>query len=156
MAYYEDLSDYEYYHKSFYRPVTKNVGWLGLEHEFPTEVPTETFLDKLWDFCLVSVAQMRGRHVCELCAGGNSYCYERNGGIINIGTAEIRAFSKTEIIYAAPNLIYHYVKIHHYRPPDDFLLSILNGPAPPSQVYFDRLKEVNLDWNKTWGHHLSL
>jgi hypothetical protein len=149
MAYYEDLSEYTYHMSSFFRPGTKNVGWLALGHEFGKEEPAEETLDRLWSFCKVSVAQMRGIHECEFCSDGHSYNAERNGERLLLGTSEIRVFSRTGEIYAAPTLIYHYMKFHNYRPPDEFVRALYEGPNPPSQEYFDRLGELGLEWNRT-------
>ena len=61
----------------------------------------------------------------------------------------IRVFGKDGLIYAAPTLLYHYVSVHHYRPPDEFVRALNEGPRPPSQEYFERLQELGLRWNKT-------
>ena len=149
MTYYEDLSDYTYHGSAFYRPATKNIGWLGLGHEFPKLAPTEELLDSIWTYCKISVAQMRGTHECEFCPRGDWHHGERNGERLLLGSSEIRVFGKGESIYAAPTLIYHYAFLHHYKPPDEFLLALREGPRPPSHEYFERLKQLSLDWNRT-------
>jgi hypothetical protein len=149
MTYLKDLSDYTYHHSVFYRPGTKNVGWLGLGHDFKKEKPTEEILDTLWSFCKISVAQMRGMHECEFCSTGDSYKAERNGEKLLLGDSEIRVFWRKGDIYAAPTLIYHYVSVHHYGPPGEFIRALAEGPAPSSQEYFDRLAELGLEWKKT-------
>jgi hypothetical protein len=58
---------------------------------------------------------------------------ERHGQVKLIGSAEIRAFG--DVIYAAPTLIYHYVLVHHYKPPSDFVRALLTGPRPDSDAY---------------------
>lgn len=35
MAYFEDLSVYSYHNSFFYRPDTRNVGWLAKGQDFP-------------------------------------------------------------------------------------------------------------------------
>jgi len=74
---------------------------------------------------------------------------ERNGKRLLLGSAEIRAFSETKEVYAAPNLIYHYVSVHKYRPPECFLEAVRTGPRPPSAEYTDRLSELGLALNTT-------
>jgi hypothetical protein len=149
MTYYVDLSDYTYHCAAFYRPGTKNVGWLASGHKFEKAEPTEAILNELWNFCKVSVAQMRGIHECEFCSDEHSYYAERNGEHLLLGTSEIRVFPKQGAIYAAPTLIYHYVMAHKYKPPDEFVRALVEGPAPPNQEYFDRLRELGLEWNWT-------
>lgn len=148
MTYYKDLSEYGYHDGMFYRPGTRNVGWLGLGHEFEQAEPSDEILDRLWSFCKISVAQMRGIHECEFCRD-DSYYAERKGEALLLGSSEIRVFSYGGEIYAAPTLIYHYVRSHNYRPPDEFIRALREGPAPESQEYFDRLKELGLEWNRT-------
>ncbi len=53
MTYYKDLTEYSY---GGYAPMTRNVGWLGLEHEFKQADPEDDVLEKLWNFCKISVA----------------------------------------------------------------------------------------------------
>jgi hypothetical protein len=69
----------------------------------------------------------------------------RNGEELLLGSAEIRVFGKGELIYAAPNLIYHYVSVHCYKPPEEFLQALEEGPSPPGSEYFKRLTNLNLD-----------
>jgi hypothetical protein len=147
MTFYQDLSEYTY-HRAHSRPGMRNVGWLGLGHEFNQAAPTEEILDRIWDFCKISVAQMRGIHQCEFCED-DSYYAERNGESLLLGSSEIRVFSSSGQIYAAPNLIYHYLKRHHYKPPDEFIDAILGGPVSPRKEYLDRLRDFDIQWNWT-------
>jgi hypothetical protein len=161
MAYLEDLSEYTYA-STFYRPVTKAVGWLSRDHKFETALPTDELLDLIWQYCKFRVAQMRGRHVCDFCPTGLSAAHdlssqldalrrgyslqrtERDSEVLLPGSAEIRVFGKDELIYAAPNLIYHYVSVHHYRPPDEFLEALKSAPRPPHADYCSRLGQLDL------------
>lgn len=147
MAYFKDLSDYAYAADSI--PGTKAIGWLSRGHAFPTMAPDEEVLDLLWLYCSISVEQTRGMHDCEFCPVGSARYFERNGHRLLLGTSEIRVFSRDGQIYAAPTLIYHYVAVHRYKPPDEFLQALREGPRPPSQEYFDTLAKLNLEWNKT-------
>jgi hypothetical protein len=147
MAYFEDLSDYTYFRS--YHPRTKNVGWLDSAHQFSKATPTEEFLDLLWNYCKISVAQTRGIHECEMCPSNTSHYVLRDGQPLLLGSAEIRVFAKDGVIYAAPTLVYHYVSIHNYSPPHEFVRALSEGPEPSTSEYFARLKELGLDWNKT-------
>jgi hypothetical protein len=149
MAYFEDLSDYTYADAYFYRPGTTNIGWLGLGIDFNKMEPDEEPLGRIWEYCTISVAQMRGLHLCELCSERDSNTPERDGRALLLGSAEIRVFSKSGDIYAAPNLIYHYVSAHRYRPPDAFIRALSEGPSPPGPQYFDQLSALGLEWGTT-------
>jgi hypothetical protein len=146
MTYFPDLSDYTY--SRDFRPGA-NVGWLGAGHAFETADPTEEFLERLWSFCKISVARTRGLHDCEFCADEHAWYVKRNGEPLLLGSSEIRAFSMNGAIYAAPTLIYHYVSVHKYRPPDEFVRAIMDGLAPPAREYFNRLEELGLEWKMT-------
>ncbi len=149
MAFIPDLSEYTYANSAFGRPGTKAIGWLTLGHSFPTATPKEKDLDLLWQHCSISVARMRGGHDCEFCPVGSARYAERNGEKRLLGVAEIRVFSRDGKVYASPTLIYHYVAVHHYLPPDEFLSALREGPHPPTQEYFDVLTKLNLEWMRT-------
>lgn len=149
MAYFKDLSDYEYDRESV-RARTKTVGWLARGHRFPVATPAEDLLDLLWSYCCsISVAPKRGVHPCEFCLAPGTFQVERHGKRLLLGAAEIRVFSQEGITYAAPTLIYHYVAAHHYKPPDEFLDALRSGPGPGSQEYFDALNTAQLEWTRT-------
>src|SRR5579859_2442431 len=149
MTYYRDLSGYEYF-PEYDRPGTKNIGWLEHGHEFDIMVPSEEILELLWRFCAVSVVQTRGLHDCDLCTPCARVSARKDGLLcLLLGSAEIRVFSRAGEIFAAPNLIYHYVNTHHYKPPDEFLRALREGPNPPSAEYFEQLKKLNLEWDET-------
>jgi len=42
-------------------------------------------------------------------------------------------------------MIYHYVQAHYYKPPDEFLRALREGPKPPSREYFDLIKKLDLE-----------
>ena len=148
MAYFKDLSNYEYDRSSVHLR-TKTVGWLARGHEFSSATPDEGLLDLLWSYCSISVAPTRGVHPCEFCLAPGTFQVERHGKRLLLGAAEIRVFSQKGITYAAPTLIYHYVAAHHYKPPDEFLDALENGPRPGSQQYTDALDAAQLEWTRT-------
>jgi hypothetical protein len=45
--------------------------------------------------------------------------------------------------------VYHYVSVHHYKPPDEFVRALREGPLPSSPEYFERLKQLGLEWHNT-------
>jgi hypothetical protein len=148
MAYFPDLSDYTYARWGVH-PGTKAVGWLAAGHPVPTSVPSEELLDRLWQFCKVSVAQLRGIHECDLCNVEGVEFVERGSETLLLATSEIRVFGTAGEVYAAPTLIYHYVAVHHFTPPDEFLRALQDGLAPPNPAYFDRIAAIGMEWNKT-------
>ncbi len=97
------------------------VGWLRGGMAFETGKAPESFLARLLPFC-------QPEHtVCA--AGGTRPCPLCRQLIPPYGQAEIRVIGEVDI-YAAPDLIYHYVSGHHYLPPPEFVAAVLQGPAP--------------------------
>lgn len=129
-------------------PGTVNIGWLGASHDFDQMDPDEKLLDLVWDYCKISVAQYRGIHGCEYCHPRRSDVGQRHGEMRLLGSAEIRVFSDTDAIYAAPDLLFHYMAVHLYKPPDQFISALTAGPHPFSKAYLDRLTAVGLTWRE--------
>jgi hypothetical protein len=128
MAYFIDLTPYSYSYLDTERfDRLLNVGWLDEHHPFPTDVPSDELLSALFHACEVRVHQTRGLHPCSLCAKPK-YPVEEvwKGKSLNLGSAEIRVKSRRGPIFAAPNLIFHYVKEHHYCPPRVFIDALLD------------------------------
>lgn len=153
MTYFKVLSIYAYGGNKANWPLENNVGWLGPGHSFPTAASTEPLLDFVWKFCRVMVNPMRGIHPCHLCIANNSrtppfesHYFERNGEKLLLSSAEIPSFSNRGAIFAAPNLIYHYISAHHYQPPEEFIESLTEGLCPPDPEYFARLEKLGHEW----------
>jgi len=148
MTVFDDLTEYTYL-PSFARPGTKNIGWLGEERDFKLENHPDNVLELVWDACGISIAQTRGFHLCPFCQKFSANRAQRGSQSLLLGTSEIRVFSKAGDIYAAPTLIYHYMAVHHYRPPKEFLSALEEGLTPRSDDYFSRLRALDLSWTKT-------
>jgi hypothetical protein len=161
MTYYLDLSPYRYYEKvagleyfSDPRLASINVGWLDGSMEYPTDITNAEFKRKLLEFCFSEnvVNQTRGFHVCNLadCPCPLHSPEQRDGQIAYFGGAEIRVVGRLAT-YAAPTLIYHYVVIHNYKPPEDFIDAILTSPAPNSDEYQDLRRKIKLLEEAYWA-----
>lgn len=143
MAYFEDLSAY-CYSQRYIVPGLKNVGWLERDHEYDRASPSDDVLTLLWEFCKYPVAQCRGLHVCDLCGTSAPTTASKLGVQLLLGGGEIRVFSDDYAIYAAPDLIYHYVEAHDYKPPDEFIRALRGICQPSSKEYAERLKSIGL------------
>ncbi|MCP4540712.1 MAG: hypothetical protein GY832_26535 [Chloroflexi bacterium] len=152
MTYYPDLSPYEY-HVGRKVLDALNIGWLDAVHNYSTGNVSDAFVDRLWDFCCVSVVQTRGSHRCELCTTSSStqLAVQRGTKSLVLGSAEIRVFGGAGRVYAAPNLIYHYVVEHHYRPPEEFIQAVLLGLQPGTSEYQELLEKYDLDIDPVYG-----
>ena len=142
MAYYPDLSFYQYGNSKAW-PDVVNVGWLDSVQNYPQGSVSQAFIERLWILCRRRIMTMRGFHVCEFCDMPRDKVptVQRGEEILSLGFAEIRVFSRSSRVYAAPNLIYHYVVEHHYQPPEEFIQAVLECPLPGSSEYESFLQQ---------------
>ncbi len=139
MAYFPDLTPYVYDRVNYgYALPVLNVGWLDVSEPYSTGETSLEFQGKLLDFCVreYTAQHCMGFHQCQYCANP-SYrvvIQHSSGKQITLGNGEIRVIGKSAI-YAAPTLIFHYATVHNYRPPDEFIEAVLNGPYPGSEEH---------------------
>src|SRR5215471_18486427 len=119
--YFEDLSPYSYL-TGTPDPDVVNIGWLDEHHDFPRGQVSEAVLQRILDLCLTPVNVTRGFHQSLLLTlEVFGYPVEHAGRNMRLGSAEIRVRGKNGRQYAAPNLIYYYIKDCGYLPPAEFL-----------------------------------
>lgn len=147
MAYFEDLSRYTFDRTASGIARARNVGWLGANHDFPKAHPRAALLDAIWDYCSILVVPTRGIHGCELCVSP-PISFVRHDTRLLLGSGEIRVFDSTGGSFAAPNLVYHYIRDHQYRPLEEFLDAVLNGPRPGGEEYQDLLPGLEAPWQE--------
>ncbi|MEO3784032.1 hypothetical protein ABGB12_11920 [Actinocorallia sp. B10E7] len=116
-----------------------NVGWLERGHPYEMgPVPAE-LVGTLADITAIQQVNPRlGIHECDLC--------DEPQRLPLLGTSEIRIPGHHDVVYAAPNLIVHYVAAHGYRPPAEFIAAVLAVDAG---------RWVGLRW-KVDGHELAI
>ena len=137
MAYYEDLSIYEYFRESIPDGVRAlNVGWLEEGKAYVKGSPPGPFLPALG--VLVRDAprmKMRGWHRCQLPheKGEQQYPHvvEISGSRVSLGGAEIRVVAESGDWLVAPDLVYHYVTDHFYLPPEPFIEAVMASRLAP-------------------------
>jgi hypothetical protein len=144
MSFFEDMSIYSYKENQKNTPL--NIGWLDKSYHYKQGNVDSKVTEKILKLTSVKLMMTRGFHVCNLCISAkNSPLIVKYGDEeLKLGFAEIRVFGKENKIYAAPNLIYHYIKEHNYQPPDEFIEAVLNGPDPYSNEYNELLRINNL------------
>ena len=128
MSYFPDLSLYTYMggDPSPDREVV-NVGWLDHAYPFEKGSAASDVCERLKEICLLDTARKtRGFHLCQFCPLPSSYwppllLVGREKGL---GSAEIRVKGAGKRVYACPDLIYHCVTEHSYRPPVEFLEAV--------------------------------
>ncbi|MDX2110618.1 MAG: hypothetical protein SFY80_10295 [Verrucomicrobiota bacterium] len=136
MAHFEDLSEYRYAGCSQHGVV--HIGWLGAGHPFQQGFVSEAHVAKMKRLVETPVELYRGYHVCELCERpkelrGRPFLeqwdkwaqFRKSNGEIRVSCAGIT--------YAAPVLITHYIEVHGYCPPAEFLKAIEAAPDNPPE-----------------------
>ena len=117
MTYFADLTPYTYAGKN--KSVALNVGWLDIKFPFDTEVPDPKFVDCLRWLVNEPIDRFRGSHACQWCPVTSA-----DGKLFASGNGTIIVLSESKV-YAAPQLIHHYVSVHHYNPPQEFIDAVM-------------------------------
>lgn len=119
------------------------VGWLHRSRPFPTGATGDDLLAALLPFCYEEnlVCAVRVPRRCPLC---NEIVppVERDGQRTLPGTGEIRVLGENDI-YAAPDLILHYVSTHNYQPPREFVQAVLLGPPAGAPEHRALVRSLN-------------
>ena len=138
MTYFPDLSPYSYTRtppEGEGEPV--NVGWLDADHDHPRGDAPDGLLAALVARCDKRINRTRGVHFCDLCprltpdeyrARWNDLVVFRSEyGDVDVGNGEIHVPNGAGRVYLAPTLIVHYVGVHRYLPPREFVEAVLSG-----------------------------
>lgn len=130
--FFKDLDPYRY-GLPMLLPDVVSIGWLSQTHEYPHGDASAEFGQRLEQLLSSHrVNQMRGYHVCEFCSKSPLTHVLRSGKQIMLGSAEIWVPSKDKsIIFAAPDLVYHYVTEHGYLPPEGFVSAVMIARESP-------------------------
>ena len=139
MAYFEDLTTYRY--GGAPETGVLHIGWLDHHHTFPQAEPAPELLDRIWAHSPYAFASCLGHHTCDLCQQA-SMTYSHRGQSLMLGSAELRIGTQTGLVYAAPNLLFHYVRDHHYAPPAAFVEALRASPTPGSEAFDTQMKSL--------------
>jgi hypothetical protein len=133
LKYYSDLSSYKYY-MLYEIPEIRNVGWLDRENEFATGTVEPDFIEKLKRLifasdegpCKILVNELRGSYACPICEKKDLELSNKNEKFI-LGSSEIwiPEYKAEGHYFATFGLIIHYIKDHGYKPPQEFIDSVL-------------------------------
>ncbi|MFD2166958.1 hypothetical protein ACFSJY_11905 [Thalassotalea euphylliae] len=130
--YCEDLSNYNYFFPDISGKV-KNVGWIVEDQPFSQGIVSDEFKTKLLQlffgsssFCSDTNLIRGPSHPCNLC--GECFKVELNGKTKSLGSSEIWVPSEKErgIVYASPSLLIHYIEVHGYCPPAEYIEAVMS------------------------------
>jgi hypothetical protein len=139
MTYFPDHSPYGYGRRS--HPGVVHVGWLDNIHAYSKGTVDARLIEKMKLLASKPVELYRGKHLCELCPEPPDLVKTTlpNGLVIDSNCSwarwvnqrssngEIRV-SRKGTIFAAPVLIVHYIEVHNYLPPFQFLQAVEDAP----------------------------
>jgi hypothetical protein len=118
MAFFADLTPHTYAPTGDLEIL--NVGWLDECRPFAVGATSRDFQDALLELCKRPIILHRGVHAC---------CYCRGQRQDRAGNGQVRVLSPKGIWYAAPTLVHHYVSVHEYSPPADFVDAVVSPLA---------------------------
>ncbi|MGB1249891.1 MAG: hypothetical protein ACPG8W_04610 [Candidatus Promineifilaceae bacterium] len=125
--YFKDLDEYHGCHdEEMFSLAPLGVGFLRRKQDFTTGQTPQRFLIKLATFLLSPVCAVGKAMACPLC--GEHVTTQIDGKEVVLGSAEIRILGE-ENIYAAPDLILHFITAHKYRPPQKFIDVVMKAPG---------------------------
>jgi|WetSurMetagenome_2_1015567.scaffolds.fasta_scaffold39275_2 hypothetical protein len=125
MAFYEDLSDYEFYDMCKSEKIL-NIGWLDSKHEYRSGKVPDEVVAKILQLCSNPMHRTRGYHLCPFCSKpsfGIEVQFENE--LFKLGSAEIMVRGQDKTIYMAPDMIYHYITKHNYLPPGEYIRALI-------------------------------
>jgi hypothetical protein len=132
MAYFSDLSPYSYGHGS--HPGVVHVGWPDGIHPYSQGAVDARLVEKMKLLASKPVVLYRGKHICELCIVPSEIGQPvLPNGMLNqrwwpwadqrSSNGEFRVHG-SGVVFAAPVLIVHYIEVHNYLPPTQFLQAV--------------------------------
>ena len=123
-------------------PSVQAVGWLDCHHTYTQGQVRADAVERLAFYRANPVSLTLGVHECDFCTQ-----QALDAELAHITPAQRQGcdilwiFTDHDVVYVAPDLMYHYVTVHHYQPPQIFLDALLAGPLPDSAEYRARYKQ---------------
>jgi hypothetical protein len=115
-----------------------NSGWLDASREYargPVPIEVVAILSEL---CRGTTLRTRGWHYCNLCVSDSDRqsvadyvksVAQSDRGDFTVGSAEVHVRGPSAVTFVAPDMVIHYVVVHGYRPPEDFVKAVLESPS---------------------------
>jgi hypothetical protein len=129
--FFADLTPYEYGYE-MPRSNVLNVGWLSRGHVFPVGPVPGMLVNALRRLAKSPENLYRGYHNCEFCPEPPLVVDSTGRRVIGppgdtMSNGEIRVAGSNGVAYFAPVLVAHYVEVHNYRPPEEFIRAVLSA-----------------------------
>ena len=143
--YFEDLAPCTYHPGSLdaasWAVPLRAVGWLEHGHGFAVGVVPATLVPRIGRLLGLirdhfPHERFRGLHECSLCAA-------RGCRVAETASSENLLIPGSNVIYAAPGGLGHYISAHSYLPPPGFIEGVASCPDPGSRQYLEALRHAN-------------
>jgi hypothetical protein len=126
--FFPDLSIYDY-GRVEPKSTVLNVGWLSKNHVFAIGDVSPEIIATLRRLVSTPINQYRGLHACEFCPPPTTYVTPQGLRLANpapetSGNGEVHVAASNGLTYVAPALIAHYVEVHKYLPPAEFIKAV--------------------------------
>jgi hypothetical protein len=115
------------------------IGWLELGRAFPTGAVSDAFVS-----ALRAHVTDPGRWLAVACAGSHRCDL---GGCDGQRGAQHVVIPSRSCVYVAPDLVVHYVEVHSYCPPQEFIDAVLACPEQSSEAYVELVIPFAKIWN---------
>jgi hypothetical protein len=147
MAHYVDLSLCTYHSGPFdsanWSVPLRAIGWLQHPHLYMHGTVPNDVLPKLKSL----VEQVRSAYSQYLFRGGMTCSLCEDAGLEGPGpiwSQENVFVASKGVVFVAPGGVVHYIEVHSYLPPPEFIGAVLNCPVPGSRKYCEALRSANL------------
>ena len=142
---YEDLELCRYHSgpldsDSWHVPL-RSIGWLESGHPYnrgPTPIALVEQINALVDNAerVFQQYHFRGFYDCTICESGVPAA--------RLARSHINLLIPSKrTVFACPAAIVHYLSVHSYLPPSDFVIAVQDCPPYGSPQYFELLREAN-------------
>jgi hypothetical protein len=142
-----------------------NVGWLDADHPYSKGKVSPAFIARLLVFQSKPYIFSYGIFPCPLCKNGFSSVPAPQGLPTNLFSSKktkairrraaapggqgifVAVDIENHLLYRAPApLIPYYVAVHNYKPPEQFIKTVLNGPLPTTPDYDQGILALSKDY----------
>jgi len=134
------------------------VGWL--DGPFPQGKISQELLNRLaYIGKNYRVQCCKGHHICEICFPDSREYYEPENKQVqkqldfyHWGNGELWIKGKDNIVWQAPTMIVHYIHMHHYLPPKQFLEDLENLKEEESGHFYHQERQDHEDRRKEFSN----
>lgn len=102
----------------------------------------QEFLDSLWKYVLFSKNISRILPTCVICKKHGEFEYEGLGGIKKVGNGIMYIPITEQVVYAVPDILFHYFFIHNVKPTETFRHAVLHSYKPNTNQYREIVKDI--------------